>query len=263
MQKVISKDGTPIAYEKTGNGPAAILVDGALTYRAFGPLGALAKAMERDFTVYTYDRRGRGESGDTKPFSPEREIEDLGAMIDAAGGSAFLFGVSSGAAIVLEAATRLKGIRKIALYEAPFIVDNTREPVARDYVRRMEEAVNSGNPGVAVDLFMKTVGVPAGVRLVMRVMPAWKKLKATAHTLPYDFAFVNDHQQGKPLAVNGWRKITTPAVLLVGGKSPGWVKNGMGELAKAIPGAQLQSLEGQTHMVKANIVAPVLREFFS
>jgi pimeloyl-ACP methyl ester carboxylesterase len=262
MQKVISADGTPIAFDKTGNGPAVILVDGALCYSAFGPMGALSKLLRQDFTVIMYDRRGRGESGDGKAYAPEREIEDLAALIDAAGGSAFLFGASSGAAIVLEAAARLQGVRKLALYEAPFIVDNSRQPITDEYLAGITEAITSNQQGAAVGLFMKSVGVPAAFLVVMRLMPSWKKLKAVAHTLPYDFAFVRENQRGKLLAAGRWTGINTPALLFVGGKSPDWMQHGMKGLAGALPGAQLRTLEGQTHMINAKVVAPVLTEFF-
>ena len=128
MPTVISKDGTPIAFERSGSGPALILVDGALCYRAFGPMPQLAALLARDFTVYTYDRRGRGESGLTAPFAVEREVEDIAALLEEAGGAACVYGISSGAALALEAANRSPGIRKLALYEAPFIVDGSRPP---------------------------------------------------------------------------------------------------------------------------------------
>jgi pimeloyl-ACP methyl ester carboxylesterase len=263
MQKVISRDGTSIAFEKSGTGPVLILVDGALCYRACGPMESLSKLLRQNFSVITYDRRGRGESGDTKPYAPEREIEDIAALMDAAGGSAFLFGASSGAAIALEAAARLKGVRKLALYEAPFIVDDSREPITIEYLAGINEAITSSKPGVAVGLFMKSVGVPAALLVIMRLMPVWKKLKSVAHTLPNDFAFVNDNQQGKPLAAGPWTRINVPALVLVGGKSPDWMQHGMKDLARVLPRARLRSLEGQSHIINAKVVAPALTEFFN
>jgi len=129
MKKVLSRDGTSIAFERLGDGPPLILVDGALCHRRFGPMPKLAPLLARDFTVFMYDRRGRGDSGDTAPYAVEREVEDIDALIEEGGGSAFLYGVSSGAALALEAASRGLGIRKLALYEAPFIVDDSRPPL--------------------------------------------------------------------------------------------------------------------------------------
>jgi len=143
MEKVYSKDGTPIAFDRSGDGPPIILVDGALCYRASGPMGALAKLLVRHFTVFTYDRRGRGDSGNTSPYAIEREVEDLEAIIMAAGGSAFVFGVSSGAALALEAANRGLAIEKLALYEAPFIIDNSRPPTPDDFVAQLNTLIAS------------------------------------------------------------------------------------------------------------------------
>jgi len=131
----LSKDGTPIAFERIGNGPPVILVDGALCYRGMGESGQLAAFLAPYFTVFTYDRRGRGGSGDTSPYAVEREIEDIAALLSEAGGAAFLWGMSSGAVLALEATNRLRGIKKLALYEAPFIVDNSRPTTERDWVR--------------------------------------------------------------------------------------------------------------------------------
>src|SRR5262245_54767576 len=141
MPTVQSKDGTTIAYDRAGNGPALILVDGAMCYRAFGPSRDLAPRLTQWFTVYIYDRRGRGESGDTQPYSTDREVEDLEALIGVAGGHAMLYGVSSGAALALDTASKVRGVDKLILYEAPFIVDDSREPLTSDYWGRISDAV--------------------------------------------------------------------------------------------------------------------------
>lgn len=143
MKKVLSKDGTPIAFDRSGKGPPIILVDGALCYRASGPMGPLAALLARHFTVFTYDRRGRGDSGDTAPYAVEREVEDIEALINEAGGSAVVYGISSGAALALEAANRGLAIKKLVLYEAPFIVDDSHPPIPKDFLARLNELIGS------------------------------------------------------------------------------------------------------------------------
>ena len=263
MKKATSRDGTNIAYDEMGGGPPIVLVGGAMNTRTFGPHGNLAELLAERFTVINYDRRGRGDSGDTAPYSVELEIEDLDALIEAAGGSASVFGFSSGAALALEAANRGLGIEKLALYEAPFVVDDSRPPVPDDYLGRMEGLVASGRRGDAIRLFMREgVGLPAVFVALMRIMPAWSKLKAVAHTLPYDAAIVIDYQKGKPLPAEQWTSVTMPTLVAVGGKSPDWMRHAMQALADILPDARHSTLEGQTHIVKAEALAPVLVEFF-
>jgi pimeloyl-ACP methyl ester carboxylesterase len=262
MAKVVSRDGTPIAFTRAGNGPPLVLVDGAMCYRSFGPAAKLAELLAKDFTVITYDRRGRGESGDTAPYAVDREIEDLEALIDAVGGSAYVYGISSGAALALEAANRGLAITKLALYEAPFIVDNTRPPLEDDYEARLARLLSADRRGEAIKLFMQTVGVPAAFIFMMRFMPMWAKLKAVAHTLPYDTAIVGGHQRGRPLPRGHWASVRTPTLVALGGKSPAWMRNAMQALADAIPHATRHTLDGQTHMVKAPAHAPMLVEYF-
>ena len=180
METAISRDNTRIAYSRVGTGPALVFVDGALCYRASGPSGPLATQLANHFTVFTYDRRGRGESGNTAPFAVEREIEDLDAVINAAGGSASVYGVSSGAVLALEAAHRGLPITRLALYEPPFIVDGSREPMPPDFLTRLNAALDQQRRGDAVKLFMKLVQVPAVFIIMMRFMPAWSKLTRAA-----------------------------------------------------------------------------------
>jgi pimeloyl-ACP methyl ester carboxylesterase len=263
MKKVISKDGTTIACEKSGAGPALILVDGALCHRSFGPMPKLAPFLAEHFTVYAYDRRGRGDSSDTKPYAIEREIEDIEALINAVGGSAHVFGLSSGAALVLEAANQGLSIKKIALYEAPFIVDDSRTPIPADFLDRLNAMLAKDHRGDAVRLFMKLVGMPTILVHLMRFFPAWSKLRAVAHTLPYDITIVKDYQTGKPLPPDKWTSVNIPTVVIGGGKSPQWMQNGVKALAQVIPNAEYRVLSGQTHMVKPNTLAPALIDFFS
>ena len=263
MSTVISKDGTRIAFSRTGSGPALILVDGALCHRASGPSGPLASALSDHFTVFTYDRRGRGESGNTSPYAIEREVEDLDALIGAAGGHASVYGVSSGAVLALEAAHRGLPIDRLALYEAPFIVDNSREPIPGDFLARLNDALDRQRRGDAVRMFMKLVGVPGIFIAMMRLMPAWSRLTAVAHTLPYDITLVKDHEQGKPLPRSQWTGATSPTLVMDGGKSPAWMRNAMRALAGVLPRATYRTLPGQTHMINAKAHVAPLVEFFT
>lgn len=263
MGTVTSADGTTIAYEVTGDGPPLVLVDGALCHRGFGPMRQLSTALAPHFTVYIYDRRGRGESGDTAPYDVEREVEDLDALIAAAGGSVCLYGVSSGAALALEVANRPdSGVTRLGLYEAPFIVDDTHPPRPDDLVERTEGLIAEDRRGDAVKLFMKTVGVPAVGIAMMRLMPVWKRLKSVAHTISYDFRALGDTGSGKPLPTDRWTAVTMPTLVMNGGKSPAYMRNGMSSLAEVLPNAVHRTLPGQTHMVKAKAQTPALREFF-
>lgn len=263
MNTVRSKDGTPIAFDRSGKGPALIIVDGALCYRASGPSGPMARLLAEHFTVYTYDRRGRGDSGDTAPYAIEREIEDLAALINEAGGTAFVYGISSGAALALEAASRGLPIRKLALYESPCIVDGTHAPLPVDFLSRLNGLVAANRRSDAVKMFLRLVDLPSVAIMMMPLLPAWPKLKAVAHTLPYDITIVQDNQRGRPFQAGRWSAATMPTLAMDGGKSPAWIRNGMRALAGALPNATFQTLAGQTHMVKASALAPVLTEFFA
>jgi pimeloyl-ACP methyl ester carboxylesterase len=213
--------------------------------------------------VINYDRRGRGDSNDTAPYSVEREVEDIASLIEVAGGSAHVFGISSGAALALEAANRGLAIEKLALYEAPFIVDDSRAPVPDDYLRRLETMIAADRRGDAIGLFMRQgVGLPAVFVAMMRIMPTWSKLKAVAPTVVYDAAIVYDYQMGRPLPSDRWSSVTMPTLVSVGGKSPDWMRNAMHALADVLPNARHSMLEGQTHIVKPEALAPVLVKFF-
>jgi pimeloyl-ACP methyl ester carboxylesterase len=260
-RQALSKDGTAIAFDRIGHGPAVILIDGALCYRGMGRNAKLANIMAQHFTVFTYDRRGRGASGDTTPYAVEREVEDVDALLTEAGGTASVWGTSSGAVLALEAANRLKGIKKLALYEAPLIVDDSRSTTEDDW-DRIGEAVAAGRRSDAVRIFLMSVGLPGVFIALMRVMPVWSKLKAIAHTLSYDGAIVRDNQRGKPLPAIRWASVTIPALVMDGGRSPAWMRHGNRSLARVLPNAQYRTLEGQTHMLKPKVHAPLLIEFF-
>lgn len=257
-----SADGTPIAYEVVGQGPALVLVDGAMCQRTLGHARPLAQTLADRFSIHAYDRRGRGESGPgTRPYAVERELEDLQAVLDAAGGHAHLFGASSGAVLALEAARRGAPVDRLAVYEAPFIVDGSREPNDPRLGQRTQQLVDAGRPGVAATLFLRTVGMPGPVVALMRFLPAWKKMTAVAHTLPHDYAIVLEHQQGQPLPVGHYDGITAPTLVLVGGRSPAYMRNAQAAIAAAVPHAELRSLPGQTHLVKAPVVAAAVAPF--
>ena len=263
MSTTVSADGTTIGYTRSGSGPALVLVDGAMCWRGSSPLDALAKELASRFTVYRYDRRGRGESGDIGPYSVDREIEDIAALLKEAGGEAGLFGISSGAALALEAADRGLPVTKLAVYEPPFVVDGTRPRVPADYRARLEAELAAGRRGKMVKIFMtEGVGLSGLTVAMMAIMPFWAKLKRVAHTLPYDAAVMGDHQSGNPLPADGWPGIRVPALVLDGGKSPAWMRNGVAALAKVLPTAKYETLPGQTHLVKTAALAPVLTEFF-
>jgi len=261
MPTVTSRDGTPIAYETMGSGEPLILVDGAMCYRDSGPMRPLAEALEDHFSVVIYDRRGRGESGDTQPYSVDREVEDIEALLQAVGGSAHLYGCSSGGALALEAANRLSGVRKLMIYEAPFIVDDSRDPMTDETLARLDELVATGRRSDAVKLFMKFVGMPGFLILIMPFMKVWSKLTGIAHTLPYDMALVGPYEKGKPLPAGSWNDVSAPVLVADGGKSPAWMRNAQAALARNLH-AEYRTLPGQTHMVNADAQAPLIVEFF-
>ncbi len=260
MGKVTSKDGTPIGFDQAGRGPAIVLVDGAMSYRAFG-LGPLAELLAPHFTVFTYDRRGRGESGDKKPFALEREIEDIEALINQAGGSAFLFGISSGACLALEATLRLgTKVKGLAMYEPPYNSDPADRPAWQDYWKQLNELVSANRRGDAVALFMAFVGVPADQVEGMRQSPMWSTFEAMAPTLVYDATALGGDDRSVP--VERAARITRPTLVVNGTVIPFMLPTAIA-LAKAIPHAQHRTLEGQSHDVDMKVLAPLLVEFFT
>ena len=256
---VNSKDGTRIAYDKVGHGPAVILVLGAMNTRKSE--AELAELVSSHFTVITYDRRGRGDSTNNLPYSIEREIEDIEALINEAGGSALLYGHSSGGALVLEAAIRLgKKIKKIAIYEAPYNSSADARRANKDYNEQLAKFLKAGNNGDAVALFMRIMGVPDEQVQGMRHAPTWKTMEQMAPTLAYDSAVL-----GADGAVPSERlaDISVPTLVMSGRDSPAWFHDTAGALSKAIPGSSLRVLEKQTHHVRPEVLAPVLAAFFS
>jgi pimeloyl-ACP methyl ester carboxylesterase len=259
MIKTTSTDGTTIAADRTGSGPALVLVAPALATRtAFAPL---AELLASHFTVYAYDRRGRGDSGDTPPYAADREVEDLLAVIDAAGGSANVFGHSSGAVLALDAAARDAGVTKLALYEPPFIIDG--EPMAADFADQLAALVAAGRPGDALALWMRsTVGMSDEAIAQARTEPWWRALEAVAHTTPYDATITAQYMTGRPLPARRWSTVTMPTLVLDGEVSPSFLREGAKALAGILPNATSNTFPGQGHGAPPEMVAPVLTAFF-
>jgi pimeloyl-ACP methyl ester carboxylesterase len=265
MLTVTSRDGSRIAYDRLGSGPSVVLVGGALGYRQFKKTEELAKLLAGRCTVINYDRRGRGDSTEVKPFALEREIEDIAALIEAAGGSASLWGWSSGGALALRAAGAGIGVERLSVHEVPFMVTPEAKRPTPDYGERLDELVAAGDGSGAVKHFMRnSMGIPAPFVALMRLMPMWKGLKDTAHTLPYDWAALGKHTMyGAPLNPEEWASVTVPTLVACGAKSPAVLKQGSQALAEVLPNAQLRELQGVSHNVKMNVLAPVLAEFFT
>jgi pimeloyl-ACP methyl ester carboxylesterase len=261
MHTVTSNDGTAIAYDQTGSGPAIILVGGALSDRSAAV--QMAALLAPHFTVVGYDRRGRGDSGDTAPYAVEREIEDIGALVRAVGGTASLYGMSSGAVLCLRSAAYGLPITKLALYEPPLIVDDTRPAVPADYVPRLGELAASGRRDEAVEYFLtNAVQVPAEMVAQMRQTPMWPGMAAIAHTLAYDGAIMGDTMSGSPESLRQFASVPIPTLVMDGGASAEWMHHGVAALAGVLPHSERRTFAGQTHAVDPNLLVPALIEFF-
>jgi pimeloyl-ACP methyl ester carboxylesterase len=262
MSDVRSKDGTSIAFDRTGEGPPIILVLGALNDRSSA--APLAAVLAPHFTVYAYDRRGRGDSGDTPPYAVDREVEDIAALISEAGGPASAYGHSSGAKLALDATARGLAITKLALYEPPFIVDDSRPSLPGNYVATLQDLASSGRRGDAVAYFMTAgVGLPAEMADQMRSAPMWPALEELAPTLAYDGVIMGDTMSGRALPSEWATSVTVPTLVMDGGESPPWQRNAVRALADLLPHAQRRSLEDQDHQVAPEMLAPALVEFLA
>jgi pimeloyl-ACP methyl ester carboxylesterase len=256
---VTSRDGTRIAFERFGDGPVLVLVDGALCHRSFGPMTPLARLLAPDFTVYRYDRRGRGDSGDTAPYAVAREIEDLEAVIAETGQPASVFGMSSGAVLALEAAAAGVAISKLALYEPPLTVGDEDPEETREFGERLEQLVAAGRRSDAVEFFLTSGGVPAEAIAEMKQEPSWPLFEAVAPTLVYDNEVLGDGAVPRERAAT----LTVPTLVANGGESPDFFRQAARATAEAIPGAVHRTLEGQSWgQVEPDALAPLLREFF-
>jgi pimeloyl-ACP methyl ester carboxylesterase len=265
MQAVTSKDGTAIAYDRHGNGPTVILVAGALSSRRFKKMEELAELLAERCTVINYDRRGRGDSTEVKPYALPREVEDIEALIKAEGGSASLWGWSSGGALAMEAAGTGIGVERLAVYEVPFMVQPGLKRPTPDYGERLDELVAADDRSGAVKHFMRNaIGIPAPFVALTRLMPIWKQMKESAHTLPYDWAALGAHRMyGAPLDPEEFASVKVPTLVVTGTKSPEALQSGSRGLAEVLPSGELRELEGVSHNIKMKKLAPVLAEFFA
>ncbi len=258
MQHVTSQDGTNIAFDRIGQGPAVILVGGVLGDRS--QQAPLAQLLASHFTVYNYDRRGHGESGDTPPYAVEREVEDLEALIKEAGGQAAVYGTSVCAILALEAAARglAPKTKKLALWEPPYFVDASRPPVPQGYKEQLTQMLREGRRGDMVELFFtQAVGIPAEFVAQMRTQPFWSAQEALAHTLIYNATIMGDC----PLPTERVASVTVPTLVIDGGETL-WLSHAAQAVADTLPRAQRYTLSGQPHNVSAEALAPVLVEFF-
>jgi pimeloyl-ACP methyl ester carboxylesterase len=265
VNTVRSKDGTAIAYDRHGDGPPLIVVGGAFSYRGWKGFVQLADLLAPRFSVVNYDRRGRGDSGDTDPYAVEREIEDLDALIRQVGGSARVFGMSSGGVLALRAAAAGVPIERAVVYQPPFAVDSSGHVPPPDLGRRLGELIESGRRSKAVGYFMREgMGAPGPfVSLLRLARPIWSNLKAVAHTLPYDYAVMGDTVRGAPLATQPWSSVEAPTLVVDGSKSPAALRKAADELAGVLPDARRRTLEGQSHNVSMKALAPAVEEFLA
>ena len=251
----ISHDGTSLAYQRAGEGPAVVLVSGAMSTGA--TVAPLAGLLAKRFTAVCYDRRGRGQSGDTQPYEVAREVEDLAALIDAVGGEASLYGMSSGGALVLEAAASGLPVRSVAVYEVPYAVYEGGAKERAEYTRNLTEALGAGRRGDAVELFLRLTGLAEQMIQGARNSPMWPGMEAIAPTLAYDDAVLGDGLVPRARLAD----IGVPVLSLAGGASPSWMREAARAVADSAPQGTYRVLEGQTHMVDPNVLAPALAEF--
>jgi len=262
METVRSADGTAIAYDQAGHGPLLIIVDGAMNTRSSGSKPQLVELLAARFTVLSYDRRGRGDSGDTQPYAAGREIEDIEAMIDQAGPAACLYGHSSGGCLALDAAAQLgPKVSKLAMYEAPYNDDPAFQQAWAQYLEQLASALAGNRRGDAVAAFMRLVGMPAGQVEAMRQAPFWPGMEAIAPTLAYDHAGVIGQDPSVP--VKRAAQVDVPALVVYGTASPPFMAETATTLSKALPHAELRALDGQDHNVDPAVLAPVLTAFLS
>ena len=256
---VTSADGTVIVFDQSGGGPAVVLVQGALLGRADPVMSGIAAGLSPWFTVFSYDRRGRGDSGDTRPYAVQRETEDLAALIAAAGGSAAVFGGSSGAGLAARAAARNPAITRLALWEPPYHVGGTAPRLPDDFAAQLDGLVSAGRRAEAVELFLVRAAEASPEDVAgMRGQPFWPAMERSAQSLAYE-AFVMGPDNALPASRPPG--ITQPTLVLNGGASPAWMRRAGEAVAGAIPGAVHRVLEGQVHYVAPGAIVPELLEF--
>jgi pimeloyl-ACP methyl ester carboxylesterase len=262
LEKLESKDGTTIAFDRLGDGPPVIVVGGATCDRAM--TRPLAERLAQHFTVINYDRRGRGDSEDTLPYAVEREIEDLGTLIAEAGGTASVYGHSSGAGLALHAAAQGLPIAKLVLHDPPFTPDGEEERrISREYGEKLEAILLENRRGDAIELFFRLVGMPQEMIDGMRHSPRWAGLEEIAPTLAYDSEVMGDITRGGTVPTDLADRVTPTALVLVGGKSPAFMIDTGRQLADAMPNGRHSVLKGQEHVVAPEVLVPVLADFFA
>ena len=258
METVTSTDGTVIVFDRHGDGPPVIMTVGVFNTRS--ATEPLARALAPRFTALNYDRRGRGDSGDTVPYAAEREIDDIAALIQQAGGPAALFGHSSGATLALKAAASGLPITHLVLYEPPFNTDDTDPALPAGFAGELAGLVAAGRRGDAVELYQaKAVGIPQEVVAQMRHAPFRPGLESIAHTLAYDAAIIGD----RSLPAGLLAAVTVPALVISGENSPPFLRNAAQAAAKTLPGGRLAVLPGQGHDIDPGATAPVMAEFLA
>jgi pimeloyl-ACP methyl ester carboxylesterase len=262
-ETVVSKDGTRIAYERFGDGPPVILIGGAGNSRHFPPIAAVPMAMRlaSNFTVIAYDRRGRGDSTDTLPYAVEREVDDIAALIEAVGAPVRLFGHSSGAALVLQAAIAGLPVATVAIYEPPYSLDAEAVTEGRKYAAELDHLLAAGRLEEAAVSYLAMTGMPDEMIAAFRQMPTWPAMTRMAPTLAYDIRVVaaggGDYVPKGEIAT-----ITAPLLAMAGGRSPDWMKEVARQVAEAAPNGTYREFTGKDHMIDEADVAPVLVEFF-
>jgi alpha-beta hydrolase superfamily lysophospholipase len=257
MDKAHSSDGTTIAFDRLGAGAPVILVSGASTARSIH--AHLAELLAADFTVFNYDRRGRGDSGDTPPYTVRREVEDLQAVLAAAGGSAAVFGNSSGAVLALHAAAAGLPVTRLALWEPPFMTDPDAPRRQQEYVTRLTRLLDAGRRGDAMALFMTSIGLPEAMIAGIRQAPMWPGMEALAPTLVYDATVMGDSMVPTDLVAS----VEAATLVLDGSDTGAWAANAARALTAALPDGHHRTLDGQDHNVAWDVLGPVLREFFT
>jgi pimeloyl-ACP methyl ester carboxylesterase len=254
---VASRDGTPIAYNKIGRGPTLLVVNGALGYRDMSFAKQLTTEFAKHFTVIDYDRRGRGQSGDQRTYSVDREVEDIEALVRAAGGPCYVFAQSSGAALALRAAAAGVPMKALVAYEPPYMVGNPKDRPAADYRDRVTALIANGQRDEAVKYFMITVGVPRFFVGLMRLFPFWKQMRASAHTLPYDAAIMDDFE----FPARQLQSIKLPVVAAAGEKTTPTLKRAVQAVAETVPNARHKVAPKMSHAIKPAALAPLLRQW--
>lgn len=261
MPAVTSKDGTQIVYEKAGTGPAVVLVYGAFCFRKSGVTPRLLPLLSRNFTVYAYDRRGRGDSGDQASYAVEREVEDLAAVMSAVGGPANVCAFSSGCAVAIRAVAAGLKPEKLVLFEPPYVRDGSAIAVPAGAAAEIARLVSSGRRSDAVTYFMRYVfGAPGVFVTLMRWFgrESWKKNESVAHTLPYDLSLMGDFS----VPVDLLTSVDVPTTVLSGEKAPAAMRQAAAKVAAALPSALHRILPRQSHNVSMAVLAPVLVETF-